>query len=76
MSLLRYFESRMPHPGETVQIYQHNRLLAAGLVVSVDARTVTIAGAMGLVDLDTTELRRGLGDGSITVKRQGDFPEY
>ena len=73
MSLLRRFnESRMPRPGETVQIYQFNRLLASGVVVAVDTQTVSIAGRRGLVDLDTAELRRGLGDGTITVKRQYD----
>jgi hypothetical protein len=70
MNLLQRLEaSRMPRPGENVQIYQHHRLLAAGVVVAVDAETVSIAGAKGLVDLDTAELRQGLNNGSITVKR-------
>lgn len=70
MSLLqRLNASRMPRPGEHVEIYQHNRLLAQGVVVAVDGHTVSIAGPSGLVDLDTNELRRGLHDGSITVKR-------
>lgn len=59
----------MPRPGETVEIYQFNRLLAAGVVVVADSQMVSVAGAMGLIDLDTTELRRGLHDGSIVVKR-------
>ena len=70
MSLLRRIDQgRMPHPGETVQIYQHNRLLAAGVVIAVDSSTVSIAGNQGLIDLDTAELRRGLSDGTITVER-------
>jgi len=59
----------MPRPGETVRIYHRNRLLASGIVVIVDTQTVSIAGAQGLIDLDTTELRRGLNDGTITVER-------
>lgn len=70
MSLLQRIQaSRMPQPGETVEIYQHNRLLAAGVVVAADAHTITIAGRRGLIDLDTTEVRRGLHDGSVVVKR-------
>jgi len=72
MSLLRrIYGSRMPRPGENVAIYQHSRLLAQGYVISVDSQSVSIAGANGLVDLDTTELRRGLHDGSIEVQRPG-----
>lgn len=59
----------MPQPGETVEIYQQRHLLASGFVVSVDHKTVTIAGPGGLIDLDTTALRRGLNDGSIIIKR-------
>jgi hypothetical protein len=70
MSLLRRIEgSRLPRPGETVEVYQLNRLLAAGTVVAADAQTITIAGVRGLIDLDTEEVRRGLRDGSIEVKR-------
>jgi len=70
MSLLqRIYGSRMPRPGENVAIYQHQRLLAEGVVISVDNSTVSIAGSGGLVDLDTIELRRGLHDGSIVVQR-------
>ncbi len=73
MSLLRRIEwGMMPRPGETVEIFQHQRLLAEGLVITVDTRTITIASPDGLVDLDTTELRRGLKDGSIIVKRRRD----
>lgn len=73
MNLLRRIHgNRMPRPGENVEIYQHNRLLAAGVVVAADAQTVSIAGDRGLVDLDTTELRRGLQDGSIVVERPLD----
>lgn len=71
MSLLRRIEwGMMPRPGENVEIFQHQRLLASGVVVAADAHTVTIAGGGGLVDLDTTELRRGLNDGTIIVKRR------
>ena len=71
MNLLQRLEaSRMPRPGETVEIYQHNRLLASGMVIAVDIQSVSIAGEAGLIDLDTNELRRGLNDGTITVKRQ------
>jgi hypothetical protein len=71
MSLLRRLErGMMPRPGENVEIFQHNRLIASGIVVAADAHTVTVAGAHGLIDLDTTELRRGLHDGSIIVKRR------
>lgn len=70
MSLLRRLKwGMMPRPGEHVEVYQHERMIAAGVVVASDAHTVTIAGGAGLVDLDTTELRRGLHDGTITVKR-------
>lgn len=70
MSLLqRLNASRMPRPGENVEVYQHNKLLAQGVVVAADVQTVSIAGPGGLIDLDTTELRRGLHDGSIVVKR-------
>lgn len=71
MSLLDYFNRRrMPRPGEQVQIFQHHRLLAAGVVVSSDSQTVTVAGDRGLIDLDTEELRRGLYDGSIVIQRE------
>ena len=71
MNLLQRLEaSRMPRPGENVQIYQRHHLLAAGVVVAVDSQTVSIAGAKGLIDLDTSQLRQGLNNGSITVKRQ------
>lgn len=70
MGLLKRLEwGMMPRPGENVEIYQHQRLVAEGTVITVDAHTVTIAGPGGLIDLDTTELRRGLNDGSIIVKR-------
>lgn len=70
MSLLRRLQwGMMPRPGENVAIYQHERLIASGVVIASDAKTVTIAGGSGLVDLDTAELRRGLNDGSIIVKR-------
>jgi hypothetical protein len=70
MSLLRRLQwGMMPRPGENVAIYQHERLIAAGVVIAADAKTVTIAGVNGLIDLDTTELRRGLNDGSIIIKR-------
>jgi len=70
MSLLRRLQwGMMPRPGENVEVYQHERLIAAGTVIASDAKTITIAGSDGLVDLDTTELRRGLNDGSIIVKR-------
>lgn len=73
MSLLQRIEwGMMPRPGETVEIFQHERLLAEGLVITVDSTSVTIASPGGLVDLDTTELRRGLKDGSIIVKRRRD----
>lgn len=70
MSLLQRFgANRMPRPGEVVEVYQHNRLLARGTVIAVDRQTVSIAGEDGLIDLDTQELQRGLGDGSIRVRR-------
>lgn len=69
MSLLRRLMGRMPRPGETVEIYQLNRLLAAGTVVAMDEKTVTVADSRGLIDLDTETLRRGLNDGSISIKR-------
>jgi hypothetical protein len=70
MSLLRRIQQGgMPRPGEVVEIYQHNALLAAGTVVAVDEKTVSVAGKRGLIDLDTTELRRGLSDGSIRIHR-------
>jgi hypothetical protein len=70
MSLLERIRGyRLPRPGETVQVYQHHRLIASGVVVAVDAETVSIASDKGLIDLDTTELRRGLADGSIEIKR-------
>jgi hypothetical protein len=73
MGLLRRLEwGMMPRPGEHVEIYQHERLIASGVVVAADARTVTVAGVRGLIDLDTTELRRGLHDGTIIVKRNRD----
>jgi hypothetical protein len=69
MSLLRRLErTRLPRVGETVKVYQHERLIASGQVISVDHQFVTIAGN-GLVDLDTEELRRGLHDGSVRIKR-------
>lgn len=70
MSLLQRIQrNRMPRPGEIVQVYQHNRLLAAGVVVNVDTDTVTIADVGGLIDLDTVEVRRGINDGTITINR-------
>ena len=70
MSLLRRLRERMlPKVGEVVAVYQDGRLLAEGTVVAADKHTITIAGARGLVDLDTDTLRRGLGDGTISVKR-------
>ena len=70
MSLLdRIQRNRMPRPGEEIEVYQHNRLLAAGVVVNIDVETVTIADSSGLIDLDTKELRRGINDGSISIKR-------
>lgn len=72
MSLLRRLESRMmPRPGEDVDVFQHEQMIASGVVVASDSKTVTIASMRGLIDLDTTELRRGLNDGSISVKRRG-----
>lgn len=73
MSLLERIErGRMPRIGEQVEIYQKKHLLAAGTVIAIDASTVSIAGKNDLIDLDTTELRRGLGDGSIEVRRRLD----
>lgn len=71
MSLLRRLRERnMPRPGEDVAIYQNNHLLAAGKVIAVDNSTVTIAADDGLVDLDTEQVRRGIHDGSIEIKRE------
>jgi hypothetical protein len=70
MSLLRRIQQGgLPRPGEVVEVYQHDTLLAAGTVVAVDEQTVSVADKRGLVDLDTTELRRGLSDGSIRIYR-------
>lgn len=69
MSLLRRIqENRMPREGELVKIFQDERIIAQGYVVSVDRKTISIAGH-GIVDLDTNEVRRGLHDGSIRIER-------
>lgn len=62
------YRNRMPHEGDEVEIYQRHQLLAAGTVISLDHKTVTIADRSGLIDLDTDELRRGLNDGSIHIR--------
>lgn len=72
-SLLRIIRSGgMPHVGEYVEVYQHKQLLAGGNVITADQSMISIAGTSGIVDLDTLELRRGLFDGSITIKRPGE----
>ncbi len=60
--------SFMPREGEYVEIFDLGRLVATGTVIVVDAETVSIAGR-GITDLDTMELRRGLNDGSMTIRR-------
>ena len=60
--------SFMPREGEYVEIFDLGRLVATGTVIVVDAETVSIAGR-GIIDLDTMELRRGLNDGSMTIRR-------
>ncbi len=69
MSLLRRILPGVPRPGERVEIYERGRKLAAGRVIIVDEKIISIAGK-GIVDLDVQELMRGMRDGSITVKRQ------
>ncbi len=69
MSVLRRIhENRMPRVGEVVRIYQNERIIAQGYVVSVDRRTISVVGR-GMVDLDTDEVRRGLHDGSVRIER-------
>ena len=69
MSLLRrVHENRMPRAGEVLKIFQKERILAQGYVVSVDRKTISIVGR-GIVDLGTDEVRRGLHDGSIRIER-------
>jgi hypothetical protein len=71
MSLLkRIQQTRMPRPGEVIKIYQNERLLASGYVITVDRQTISIAGD-GIIDLDTDEVRRGLHDGSVRIERAG-----
>ncbi|MBI1282274.1 MAG: hypothetical protein GC179_29380 [Anaerolineaceae bacterium] len=71
MSVLqRMHENRMPRVGEVIKLYQDQRIMAQGYVVSIDRKTVSIAGR-GIVDLDTDEVRRGLHDGSIRIERAG-----
>jgi len=70
MSLLRRVNrNRLPRLGEYVKIYQHERMIAHGLVILADHRSVTIAGN-GLINLDTESLRRGINDGSIRIERE------
>jgi len=69
MSVLRRIqENRMPRVGEVIKLYQNERIMAHGYVVSVDRKTISIAGK-GIVDLDTDEVRRGLHDGSVRIER-------
>lgn len=67
-ALRRIHDNRMPRAGEVVKIYQNERIIAQGYVVSVDRRTISIAGR-GMIDLDTDEVRRGLHDGSVRIER-------
>lgn len=69
MSLLRRILPGVPRPGELVEVYERGRKIAAGRVIIVDEKIISIAGK-GIVDLDVQELMRGMRDGSITVKRQ------
>lgn len=69
MSLLRRILPGVPRPGELVEIYQRGRKVAAGRVIVVDDKIISIAGK-GIIDLDVQELMSGMSDGSITVKRQ------
>jgi hypothetical protein len=69
MSLIRRLMGGIPRPGELVEIYERGRKIAAGRVIIVDEKIITIAGK-GIFDLDIAELRRGMSDGSIVVKRQ------
>jgi hypothetical protein len=69
MSLLRRILPGVPRPGELVEIYERGHKIAAGRVIIVDEKIISIAGK-GIIDLDVQELMRGMRDGSITVKRQ------
>jgi hypothetical protein len=69
MSVLRrVHENRMPRTGEVLKIFQKERILAQGYVISISRKSISIAGK-GIVDLDTDEVRRGLHDGSIRIER-------
>jgi len=69
MSVLRRIhENRMPRVGEVLKIFQDERIIGQGYVVSVDRKTISIAGR-GIVDLDTDAVRRGLHDGSLRIER-------
>lgn len=69
MSLLERISAGMPRAGEHVVIYRFGQKLAHGFVITMDSVTVTIAEPQGLIDLDTLELRRGLNDGTISIRR-------
>ncbi|MFW5772621.1 MAG: hypothetical protein ACOCZH_04780 [Phototrophicaceae bacterium] len=72
-SLLQRIGRTLPREGEYVQIFEGYSKIAEGTVVTADEQNVTIAGRHGLIDLDTFELRRGLNDGSLSIRRPGGF---
>ena len=70
MSLLRRVErNRLPRLGEQVKIFQDERMIAHGIVIVANHRSVTVVGKE-LIDLDTESLRRGINDGSIRIERE------
>lgn len=69
--LLQRIAQSLPREGEYVQVFEGYTKIAEGTVVAADESTVTIASQHSLIDLDTFELRRGLHDGSVSIRRPG-----
>jgi hypothetical protein len=71
--LIQRISRVLPREGEYVQIFEGHSKIAEGTVIAIDEQFITIAGQHNLIDLDTFELRRGLNDGSVTIRRLSGY---
>lgn len=72
-SLIQRISRTLPREGEYVQIFEGHSKIAEGTVIAIDEQFITIAGPHTLIDLDTFELRRGLNDGSVSIRRLSGY---
>jgi|FLYN01.1.fsa_nt_gi hypothetical protein len=59
-----------PRKGEQITLYQNGRMVVEGIVIQSTDITVSVLDKEGYVtELDANELKRGIEDRSIVVKK-------